>query len=94
VSDIDIFHHVGLITRDMARLIARYEQLGFAFTPLSMPRIVLTPGGAPEMLGAGNRHAIFEDNYLEVLGGRRRALGLDHQGAARRFRYRPAAGAL
>jgi len=66
--DIDIFHHIGLITRDMARLIARYEQLGFMFTPLSMPRIALTPGGAPEMLGAGNRHAIFTDNYLEVLG--------------------------
>jgi catechol 2,3-dioxygenase-like lactoylglutathione lyase family enzyme len=68
MSDIDIFHHIGLITRDMARLIARYEQLGFMFTPLSMPRIVLTPGGAPEPLGAGNRHAIFADNYLEVLG--------------------------
>jgi catechol 2,3-dioxygenase-like lactoylglutathione lyase family enzyme len=68
MSDIDIFHHIGLITRDMARLIARYEQLGFMFTPLSMPRIALTPGGAPEMLGAGNRHAIFADNYLEVLG--------------------------
>ncbi len=68
MSDIERFHHIGLITRDMARLIARYEQLGFLFTPLSMPRIVLTPGGAPEPLGAGNRHAIFADNYLEVLG--------------------------
>lgn len=68
MSDIELFHHIGLITRDMARLIARYEQLGFLFTPLSMPRIVLTPGGAPEPLGAGNRHAIFADNYLEVLG--------------------------
>lgn len=67
-ADIDIFHHIGLITRDMPGLIARYEQLGFLFTPLSMPRIVLTPGGSPEPLGAGNRHAIFEDNYLEVLG--------------------------
>jgi hypothetical protein len=61
------FHHVGLITRDMSTTIARYEQLGFSFTPLSQPRISLTPGKAPEPFGAGNRTAIFEDNYLEVL---------------------------
>ena len=48
-------------------MIARYEQLGFSFTPLSMPRIPLTPGGAPEILGPGNRCAIFEKDYLEVL---------------------------
>jgi catechol 2,3-dioxygenase-like lactoylglutathione lyase family enzyme len=66
-GDIDIFHHIGLITGDMAALIARYEQLGFSFTPLSMPRIALTPGGAPEILGPGNRCAIFEKDYLEVL---------------------------
>jgi catechol 2,3-dioxygenase-like lactoylglutathione lyase family enzyme len=62
------FHHVGLITRDMTDTIARYEQLGFFFTPLSQPRISLAPGKAPEPFGAGNRTAIFEENYLEVLG--------------------------
>ena len=62
------FHHVGLITRDMTTTIARYEQLGFSFTPLSQPRISLAPGRAPEPFGAGNRTAIFADNYLEVLG--------------------------
>lgn len=61
------FHHVGLITHDMDTTIARYEQLGFSFTPLSLPRIVLEPGRAPEPFGAGNRTAIFEENYLEVL---------------------------
>jgi hypothetical protein len=66
-GDIDIFHHIGLITHDMEALIARYEQLGFSFTPLSMPRVPLTPGGAPEILGPGNRCAIFEHDYLEVL---------------------------
>jgi hypothetical protein len=66
-GDIDIFHHIGLITGDMTAMIARYEQLGFAFTPLSMPRIPMTPGGAPEILGPGNRCAIFENDYLEVL---------------------------
>jgi hypothetical protein len=62
------FHHVGLITRDMNETIARYEQLGFFFTPLSQPRISLAPGKAPEPFSAGNRTAIFEENYLEVLG--------------------------
>jgi catechol 2,3-dioxygenase-like lactoylglutathione lyase family enzyme len=61
------FHHVGLITRDMDKTIARYEQLGFSFTPLSLPRISLRPGQPPEPFGAGNRTAIFEENYLEVL---------------------------
>ncbi len=48
----------------MDTTIARYERLGFAFTPLSIPRIRL----APEPIGAGNRTAIFAENYLEVLG--------------------------
>jgi len=61
------FHHVGLITHDMDKTIARYEQLGFFFTPLSLPRIILGPGKPPEPFGAGNRTAIFEENYLEVL---------------------------
>lgn len=67
-KDVDIFHHIGLIARDMDAVVARYEALGFRFTPVSMARIPLRPGGEPEPLGAGNRCAIFEDNYLEVLG--------------------------
>jgi hypothetical protein len=51
----------------MDKTIARYEQLGFFFTPLSLPRIILRPGRPPEPFGAGNRTAIFEENYLEVL---------------------------
>ena len=61
------FHHVGLITHDMDKTINRYEQLGFFFTPLSLPRIILRPRQPPEPFGAGNRTAIFEENYLEVL---------------------------
>jgi Glyoxalase-like domain len=64
----DILHHVGLINADLETSTAVYEKLGFALTPLSLPRIVLKSGGAPETLGAGNRHAIFRNNYLELLG--------------------------
>jgi hypothetical protein len=66
-ADSTFFHHVGLIAHDMDKTIARYQQLGFLFTPLSFPRISLAPGRAPEPFGAGNRTAIFEKNYLEVL---------------------------
>lgn len=62
-----MFHHVGLITHDMAGAIARYEQLGFRFTPLSTPRIIFEPGTPPRSFGAGNRTAIFAENYLEIL---------------------------
>ncbi|HVU56453.1 MAG TPA: VOC family protein [Puia sp.] len=65
---INILHHIGLINSSLERSAAVYEKLGFTLTPLSIPRIVLTPGGEPEPLGAGNRHAIFGNNYLELLG--------------------------
>ncbi|APR80153.1 Hypothetical protein A7982_05500 [Minicystis rosea] len=64
---IDILHHLGLITRSMPATIERYERLGFRFTPLSLPRIPLHPGGEPQLLGVANRTAVFENNYLEVL---------------------------
>ncbi len=66
-SDVNVLHHVGLISRDMDAVIDQYERLGFSFTPLSVPRIKLSPDGEPELLGAGNRTAIFTNNYLEVL---------------------------
>jgi len=64
----DILHHVGLINADLETLAACYERLGFTLTPVSLPRVVTKPGGTPELLGVGNRHAIFSDNYLELLG--------------------------
>lgn len=67
-NDVDGFHHVGLVGRDLDRLAAQYERLGFALTPVSVPRFPLSPGGEPEPVGAGNRHAIFRDSYLELLG--------------------------
>jgi hypothetical protein len=66
-GDVTGLHHVGLITHDLDTTIEQYERLGFSFTPLSLPRIPLRPGGQPEPLGAGNRTAVFADDYLEVL---------------------------
>jgi catechol 2,3-dioxygenase-like lactoylglutathione lyase family enzyme len=67
-GDINDFHHLGVVSRDLDSAVSRYERLGFIFTPLSVPRIPLTPGSTPEPLGVANRCAIFESNYLEILG--------------------------
>lgn len=68
IQDIDAFHHLGIVTRDLAFAVSTYERLGFAFTPLSLPEFPLSPGGAPETVGVANRHAIFRNGYFEILG--------------------------
>ena len=65
---LDILHHVGVINTDLDILSERYEKLGFLLTPVSTPKIIIEPGGNPTALGVGNRHAIFKNNYLELLG--------------------------
>jgi hypothetical protein len=67
-NDINVLHHLGIISRDMEAAVKQYERLGFVFTPLSVPRIPLHAGATPEPIGAGNRCAIFRNNYLEMLG--------------------------
>jgi catechol 2,3-dioxygenase-like lactoylglutathione lyase family enzyme len=66
--DIDTLHHLGIISRDMQATVARYEALGFMFTPLSLPKFPLKPGGQPETVGVANRNAIFQNSFLEMLG--------------------------
>jgi hypothetical protein len=65
---INTFHHLGIVTRDLAGAVSKYESLGFVFTPLSFPEFPLSPGGAPERVGVANRNAIFRNGYLEMLG--------------------------
>ena len=64
----DVLHHIGLVNTSLEFSSTCYEKLGFTLTPVSIPRIVLEPGGVPETLGVANRHAIFAHNYLELLG--------------------------
>lgn len=67
MKDIDSVNHVGLVVRDLDSASARYEQLGFVLTPLSVHAGSARPGGPVVPLGSGNRCAVFRDNYLEVL---------------------------
>jgi hypothetical protein len=64
----DVLHHIGLVNKSLELSAACYEKLGFTLTPVSIPRIVLEPGSAPETLGVANRHAVFAHNYVELLG--------------------------
>jgi len=65
---LDILHHIGVINTNLHTLSGLYEKLGFVLTPLSAPKIAVVPGEQPQALGVGNRHAIFSQNYLELLG--------------------------
>lgn len=65
---IHTFHHLGIITHNLAGAVAQYERLGFVFTPLSFPEFPLVPGGTPELVGVANRHMIFRNGYVEMLG--------------------------
>ncbi|HEY3937287.1 MAG TPA: VOC family protein [Bryobacteraceae bacterium] len=67
MNDVNVLHHVGIISRDMGAVIEQYQRLGFTFAPLTLPRIPLEAGAEPKPIGVGNRCAIFENNYLEIL---------------------------
>lgn len=67
-GDIDVIHHPGLIVRDIEATVSRYEKLGFLFTPLSLHRITVDRDKEPVYFGAGNRTAVFERNFLEIVG--------------------------
>lgn len=67
-GDIDVIHHPGLIAQDIEAAVAQYERLGFMFTPLSIHRIALKSNEEPVYFGVGNRNAIFERNFFEIVG--------------------------
>jgi catechol 2,3-dioxygenase-like lactoylglutathione lyase family enzyme len=66
-GDIDVIHHPGLIAQDIEAAVAQYEKLGFMFTPLSIHRIAVKPNEEPVYFGVGNRNAIFEKNFFEIV---------------------------
>jgi hypothetical protein len=67
-GDIDVIHHPGLIVESIEDAVAQYEKLGFMFTPVSIHRIAVKADEEPVYFGVGNRNAIFERNFLEIVG--------------------------
>lgn len=60
--------HVAVVARDLPPLVAAYERLGFALSPLSRQSGPLRPGGPVETFGSGNRCAFLRHGYIELLG--------------------------
>ncbi|MGW0590787.1 VOC family protein [Streptosporangium sp. NPDC002607] len=66
-SDIPGLHHIGLVVRDMSAAIDTFRRLGFRIGPPAYPALPPAPGAAPEPIGAGNTHADFPRNFIELL---------------------------
>ncbi len=66
-SEITGLHHVGLVVHDMAAALDAFRAFGFRIGPPAYPALPPEPGGAPEPIGAGNTHADFPRNFIELL---------------------------
>jgi hypothetical protein len=72
--------HVAVAARDLPPLVAAFERLGFALSPLSRQSGPLAPGGPVTLFGTANRCAFLRHGYIELLGVQDPALhwnGLD-----------------
>lgn len=67
-GDIDSVNHLGIAVRDMDAACALYERLGFQLTPLSVHSGSSNPDEPVRPMATGNRCAVFQNNYIEVLG--------------------------
>lgn len=62
-----VLDHVGIFVPDMEKGVAALERLGFFLTPFTAQQHSLGPGQPIVPAGTGNRLAIFERGYLELL---------------------------
>ncbi len=60
--------HVGIVVADLDAARKTFTRLGFQLTRESSHKAALTPGGPVEMWGSGNRCAMFDQGYFEILG--------------------------
>lgn len=64
----DVLDHVAVVSFHPERLFASYEAMGFTLSPVTRHSGSVEPGGPTELLGTGNRCAMFADGgYLELL---------------------------
>jgi len=67
-GDIDSVNHVGIVAHDLAAASRLYERMGFTLSALSVHSGSTKPGEPPQPMASANRCAIFNDNYMELLG--------------------------
>ncbi|HLU79618.1 MAG TPA: VOC family protein [Burkholderiaceae bacterium] len=60
--------HVGIFGHDLNTLAAVYERLGFQLTPVSQHARPAAPGEPATLRGTGNRCAMLQRGYIELLG--------------------------
>ncbi|MET8798717.1 VOC family protein [Nocardia sp. NPDC004568] len=67
-QDINGFHHVGIVNRDLDAMAATYRSFGFTLSPRSRHMLSERPG-APLTAGCtANMCVLFGDSYIELLG--------------------------
>jgi hypothetical protein len=79
--------HVGWFIPDVERASAAFERLGFVLTPFVVSRNADPAGGPPVPSGTGNRCAMLERGYLELIAaipGVDTALARQHREAVQR----------
>jgi len=59
--------HVGVAARDLGPLVAAYERLGFALSPVAQQSGRRVPEGPVEPFGSGNRCAFLKHGYIELI---------------------------
>lgn len=65
--DIDGVHHVGHVVRDIDAAAALYRRMGFQLPPPSFPVLPATAGQRSRVVGAGNSHVSFRQNFVELV---------------------------
>jgi len=69
MTDIDRIDHPFVLTTNLDALAEAYRGLGFTLTPQSSRHVGTDPSsGAQRRLGTANRHVVFGDNSIELLG--------------------------
>ncbi|RJO73437.1 VOC family protein [Nocardia panacis] len=67
-AEITSFHHIGLLSRDLDGMAAKYESLGFTLSPRSRHMLAARPGARPTPSCTANQCVLFGGSYLELLG--------------------------
>ncbi|MFF1610774.1 VOC family protein [Amycolatopsis sp. NPDC058278] len=62
------FHHMGVVTRDLDGLAARYAALGFTVSPRSRHLLSASPGSPPMPSCTANQCVYLGNAYIELLG--------------------------
>lgn len=67
-DSINSVNHVGITVRNLENARKLYEKMGFTMTPLSAHSGTTKPGETEKTMATANHCAVFQNNYVEILG--------------------------